>query len=161
MGSGSSRRSWQRFAGGLIDGMLGAVAAIPGLILYFGRLREGWAGSMGAEADPEAASRVVLQGAVWLSIGSLLLAIYQWYLITKTGQSLAKRWLGMRIVREESGQLPGFVHGVVLRSWISVSIGLIPYFGGCVGLVDAIAIFFGDRRQTLHDRIARTLVIRD
>jgi len=94
-------------------------------------------------------------------IGPLLLAAYQWSMIAKTGQSLAKRWLGMRIIHEDTGTAPGFVNGVLLRSWLFGFAGFIPYVGGCIGIIDAVAIFIGNRRQTLHDRVARTLVIQE
>ena len=149
----------QRLGGAIIDGLLSMATAIPGAIGWFVSMREQWDGSQPAAADPEQAFGSVMQGVALIMIGPLILGIYQWYLITKTGQTLAKKWLGMRIVREGSGELPGFVHGVLLRNWLFFFAGMIPYLGSCVGLADAIAIFFGERRQTLHDRVAGTLVI--
>jgi uncharacterized RDD family membrane protein YckC len=148
----------QRFAGSFIDGLLYMATALPGVILYFVVWRNDWAASMD---DTGEANFVMAKGAAVTMLGPLILAVYQWYLIAKSGQSLAKRWLRMRIVREETGALPGFVHGVVLRQWIFFFAGMMPYVGSCVGLADALAIFFGDRRQTLHDRVARTLVIQE
>ena len=73
---------------------------------------------------------------------------------------MAKAWLRTRIIRE-NGERPGFVHGVVLRSWAIAVLGMVPFVGSLVGLADALAIFSGTTRQTLHDRIAHTLVIQD
>jgi len=95
-----------------------------------------------------------------LALGGLLLLafqIFQWYLVAATGQSLAKRWLGMQIVRLD-GTPPGFLHGVVLRSWILLAIAYIPYLGQLVALVDALMIL-GEERRCLHDHIAGTRVI--
>ena len=149
----------QRLGGAMIDGLLSTATAIPGFMVFMAFMKEGWAGTSpsGQSYENLISNAVQLMGLIF--IGPLLLGAYQWYLITKTGQTLAKRWLGMRIVREGSGELPGFVHGVLLRTWLFFFAGLIPYLGGCIGLVDAIAIFFGDRRQTLHDRVAGTIVI--
>lgn len=95
-----------------------------------------------------------------IGVGGLLLLafqIFQWYLVATTGQSVAKRWLGMQIVRLD-GDLPGFLHGVVLRSWIILAIAYIPYLGQLVALVDALMIL-GEERRCLHDHIAGTRVI--
>jgi uncharacterized RDD family membrane protein YckC len=149
----------QRLAGAIIDGLLSAATAMPGLLLYVFVLREQWSASMPSPPNASDAFRVVMQGVALVSVGPLVLGSYQWWLITKTGQSLAKRWLGTRIAREESGDIPGFVRGVLLRTWLFTAAGLIPYAGSFVALADAIAIFVGGRRQTLHDRAARTIVI--
>ena len=148
----------QRFVGSFVDGLLYAATAIPGIVAYFGIFRNDWASTISSPGEVES---VVMRGALIAGVGPLLLAAYQWSLIAKTGQTLAKRWLRMRIVREETGELPGFVRGVLLRNWVFFFAGMVPYVGGCVGLADAVAIFFGERRQTLHDRVARTLVIQE
>jgi uncharacterized RDD family membrane protein YckC len=84
----------------------------------------------------------------------LALAIFQWYLISTTGQTLAKKWMGIRIVRVDGSEL-GFLYGVFLRNWIlQVASALI----GLVGLIDALMIF-GDERRCLHDHIAGTKVV--
>ena len=136
----------QRFLGWVVDGTLAGVAMLPGMVL--GAIL--MAGEHGRDMGPW----LVTGGLV----GMLLLVAFQWYLISTTGQSIAKRWLGMRIVRV-NGELPGFLHGVVLRSWIVAMMASVPLVGGGVGLIDALLIFAGTTRQTLHDRIAGTIVI--
>jgi uncharacterized RDD family membrane protein YckC len=130
----------QRLAGSVIDTILYGAAALPGVSLAF-LVGEGH--SLGAAV-----------------LGVLLLALYQWSRIAATGQSAAKAWLHTRIILE-NGERPGFVHGVVLRSWVMALLGMVPFAGYLVGLADALAIFSGSTRQTLHDRIAHTLVIQD
>jgi hypothetical protein len=135
----------QRFGGWLIDSLLAAATAIPGVIAYsmyvYGNRGIGEAATVAEQGE---AIGMMFQYMGLIFIGPLILGIYQWYLITKTGQT---------------GELPGFVYGVLLRNWLFVFAGLIPYVGGCIGLADAIAIFFGDRRQCLHDRVAGTIVV--
>lgn len=122
-----------RLGAAIVDGMLYVVPAIFAGIGF------------GAELIP-----LGLLGFV----GIFALAIYQWYLISTTGQSLAKKWMGIRIVMED-GSPVDFVHGVLLRSWvIGVANQIIPFFG----LVDALMIF-GEQRRCLHDHIASTKVI--
>ena len=84
-----------------------------------------------------------------------MLASYQWYLVATTGQSLAKRWFGIKIVRLD-GSLPGFVNGVLLRSWVLHALNAVCNF---VGLIDALMIF-GEQSRCLHDLIAGTKVIK-
>jgi uncharacterized RDD family membrane protein YckC len=94
---------------------------------------------------------VIGAGAIFAWIA---LVAYQWYLISTSGQTLAKKWLGIRIVRVDGSQL-GFLYGVVLRSWVmGFAAGLIPF----VGLVDVLLIF-GDERRCLHDHLAGTKVV--
>ena len=88
------------------------------------------------------------------------ISIFQWVLITNTGQSIGKRMLGIQI-RKDDGQLPGFVHGVLLREWIPNLI--IGFFNNCClgwipWLVDYLYVL-GEDRKCLHDRIASTTVI--
>ena len=96
-----------------------------------------------------------------LLIGPFLLACYQWTMTATTGQTIAKRWLRTRVVREGTGAVPGFVNGVLLRNWLFSLAGMMPGIGGCIGLADALVIFSGNTRQTLHDRVARTIVIQE
>jgi uncharacterized RDD family membrane protein YckC len=141
----------QRFLGAFIDNLLYTAAAVPGLIAF---LALAW-----DELEASSRSEDLPPSFVVVLVGPLLLAIYQWSLIAKTGQSLAKRWLKTRIVRAETATAPGFVNGVLLRSWLFGAAGAMPFVGGCIGLADSLAIFAGDRRQTLHDRVAGTIVI--
>jgi len=146
----------QRFVAQFIDNLLYVAAAIPGLIVLLVLAPNVFDTSSDTTAADEFPA-----AALWVLVGPLLLAFYQWNMVAKTGQSFAKRWLRTRIVREDSGAPPGFVNGVLLRVWLPSAAGAIPGVGGCIGLADALAIFFGDRRQTLHDRIARTIVIQE
>jgi uncharacterized RDD family membrane protein YckC len=129
-----------RFAGNFLDGILFIPPLIPGGAVLL------------AGGDDMATVALVVVG-----VGAALFAAFQWYLVATTGQSLAKRWLSMRIVKLD-GSPVNFVSGVVLRSWVLFPLQLIPYVGNLIGLVDAVMIFGQDRR-CLHDRIAGTKVV--
>jgi uncharacterized RDD family membrane protein YckC len=105
------------------------------------------------------------QQLVFLLCG-LPIMILQWYLVVKTGQSLGKRWLGIKIVKLD-GSPVDFVSGVVLRSWVLygttalAQILGIPFLmipGTLLEFLDPFFIF-GRQRRTLHDRIAGTKVV--
>jgi len=133
-------------------------ASLLDLLLYFGAAMPGVL--VGALLDPSLGDGTAQQGVgVVAGAGLTCLALhaYQCYLIATSGQSLAKRWLRVRIVLE-NGEVPGFWKGVVLRSWLLAVLRVIPMVGYIVGLVDTLMIF-GDDQRCLHDRIAGTRVI--
>jgi len=82
---------------------------------------------------------------------------YQCYLVTTSGQSLAKKWMGLQIVRLDGAPV-GFVHGVVLREWLVLVIGFIPFVGLLFRLADSVLIF-GEDRRCVHDHFAGTMVV--
>jgi uncharacterized RDD family membrane protein YckC len=123
-----------RLGASIVDGMLFLAAIVVVAVV----------GAAGGE-------ELAIAGGV---LGYLAMAAFQWYLIATTGQSLAKKWLGIRIVKLD-GSLPGFVNGVVLRVWV---LGVVSTFLGFLPLIDALLIF-GDERRCLHDHIASTKVI--
>lgn len=94
-------------------------------------------------------------------LGPLPLVIYQWYLIATRGQTLGKKWTGIKIIKVNGSRLD-FVSGVILRNWILVLPAMIPGAGkalnALISLVDGLMIF-GHRRRCLHDRIAGTTVV--
>lgn len=128
-----------RLAGAMLDTILYLAAAVPGIVLL-----------------------VVLSDesvAAWVTIALpiLGLGVYQMILVAGTGQSLAKRWLKMKIVKIDGSDVD-FVSGVILRSWVMAGLGMIPFIGNFIGIIDAVMIF-GDDRRCLHDKIASTKVI--
>lgn len=134
-----------RLGAAILDGLVTFIFVLPGAFIL----------AVGALASiPEGVS---LAGGVLMGLGALAIGVYQWYLIATTGQSLGKKWLGIKIVRQ-NGDPIGFLHGVVLRSWIISLLSNIPKVGFVVGLVDVLFIF-GQRKLCLHDHIANTKVI--
>ena len=89
-------------------------------------------------------------------LASLAFLIAQVVLLTRYGQTIGKKALGIRIVLVTTGQNGGFVPNVVLRAWLNFIIGLIPFYS----LVDVLFIFREDRR-CIHDLIAGTRVVAD
>ncbi|MBM4365704.1 MAG: RDD family protein [Deltaproteobacteria bacterium] len=77
-------------------------------------------------------------------------------LVTR-GQTLGKRALGLRIV-DEDGNIPAWGKLLVAREGSRYAMGLVPYLGVVLSLGDALMIF-GERHQTLHDKVAGTYVI--
>jgi uncharacterized RDD family membrane protein YckC len=94
-------------------------------------------------------------GTVLLLLGLLAIAVFQWAIIATSGQTLGKRWTGLRVITEK-GDRVGFFRGVFLRVWI-MSVGSL-LSGGVAWLLDPFFVF-GKQHRTLHDYLAGTLVI--
>jgi uncharacterized RDD family membrane protein YckC len=130
-----------RLAAGTIDAFSQVASALPGALLAS-------TGLVGAGA-----------GAVLALVGFMAFALYQMVGITRSGQTLGKRWLGLRILRQD-GRLPGFLHGWFLRNFVFVAAAtLLPVIGAVAYFVVNPILMFGDRRRALHDMIADTKVV--
>jgi uncharacterized RDD family membrane protein YckC len=131
----------KRFVGAIIDGVL---VLVPMLFLL-------------AVVDGAQNEDSIMIMAL-LAIG--VVAIFQAVLVTMYGKSVAKFVLGITIVKDADDQLPGFVHGVLLRMFVPGLISNIPLVGGIFGLVNPLYIF-GEEKRCLHDLIAGTKVLDD
>ncbi len=140
-----------RFIANLIDNALLFASIITGVVfvkwLEVRGLIDSPLGNGQAEADPS------LIGLLVLGIIPVVLIIVQWVLISTSGQTIGKKLLMIRIV-SQSGKLPGFVQGVVLRNWLRCAFNAIPFFA----FLDWIFIFTASSR-CLHDYIAGTRVV--
>jgi uncharacterized RDD family membrane protein YckC len=143
----SSRKQHQlasrgkRFLGALVDSLFLMLGAAPGFVLMIA--------TIDSNEELSTVALFVMLG------GMLIVGIINWVMITNSGQSIAKRMLGMQIVKADTGELPGFLHGVVLRSWVPAAINQACSF---FSLIDALWIF-GEECRCLHDLIAQTVVI--
>ncbi|MDQ4001563.1 MAG: RDD family protein, partial [Actinomycetota bacterium] len=70
------------------------------------------------------------------------------------GQTLGKKLLGIKVVREDTGAVPG-VRAAAIRSVLRLVDGLFSY------LVAFIAVLASAKNQRLGDMAAHTLVVRD
>ncbi|MBM3997692.1 MAG: RDD family protein [Planctomycetes bacterium] len=129
-----------RLAAALIDGVVALLALGPGLIVY------------------ASSEHINITGITLLIVGAVALAICQWTLLVKRGQTIGKYAMNVRIVRYTDGSNPGFVGAVFLRSIVPGLIGAIPCIGSLFGLADELCIF-GDDCRCLHDYIAGTKVV--
>lgn len=119
----------------LLDLMLLAAVIVPGVIVV-------------ETYDPE------IGGLLLLTVPPLVL-ILQWVLISTTGQSLGKRWLGLRVITCKGARI-GFFRGVFLREWVMKGGSSVLY--GFPVLLDPL-FALSRTRQCLHDHLADTLVI--
>ena len=93
---------------------------------------------------------------LWLL--SLGWGAYNGYLNGTTGQSIGKKMVGLKVVGEQTGQVIGAGMGLV-RWAIPAVIGFIPCIGALFLLVDLLFPLWDPKKQTLHDKAVKSLVI--
>lgn len=98
-----------------------------------------------------------LPSTVYWAVGiyTLLYFMVQAFLLYKSGQSVGKKVLKIKIVDEQTSQIPPLTRSFLIRSVVFI---IINYFAFFFILID-FAFMFTERRRTLHDRLAKTLVV--
>jgi uncharacterized RDD family membrane protein YckC len=140
----------QRLAASLLDGLVSLPAVIP-LVLAMAPLE-----------DSDVAPTLTGSQWTWLAVAVvwlLAVMVINLVMLTKRGQTIGKKWMGIRIARVEDDGNPGFVKAVLLRGFVNGLIGSIPLIGPVYSLVDICFIFREDRR-CIHDHIAGTRVVK-
>jgi uncharacterized RDD family membrane protein YckC len=87
-----------------------------------------------------------------------VVALIQILLIIWRGQSIGKILFKIRIVDEKSGLKAGLMQGAVLRTLLFNLAYNLPLVGSLIFMVDFISLFT-EKNRTLHDRLAKTLVV--
>ena len=137
-----------RLAAYLLDGLIGLVAFVPFvLVLPF-------VSTIG-ERNYDVAFGIAAGLCFFLLLG---LTVWNCILLSRGGQTLAKRLLGIRIVRRD-GSHCGLLRIIFARYLPVVVLGAVPFFGSLVTLADALLIF-RDSCRCLHDEIADTIVVK-
>jgi uncharacterized RDD family membrane protein YckC len=130
-----------------------AAAFVDGLVYLFALL----IGALVGRVDAKAPLALSPDGSLaYLAVLALLLALNA-YLLHRSGQSVGKRALGIRIVRN-NGSRAGLGRSFGLRLLLPWAVAWIPVAGALFVLVDILCIFRGDRR-CLHDFMADTRVV--
>jgi uncharacterized RDD family membrane protein YckC len=93
-------------------------------------------------------------GLLWMVIMLTINGI----LAYQNGQSIAKKWLGIKDVRTDGSRV-SFARIFWLRNVLNTCFSFIPLAGGFYGLIDALFIF-GSAKRCVHDYIADTIVVR-
>jgi uncharacterized RDD family membrane protein YckC len=103
--------------------------------------------------------RVGVGNSIWQSvIAAVLYLAYDTFLISRTGQTLGKKWLGMRVADLANGSTPS-VRTALIRAavlWIPFA-----FCCACVWTLICGGWSYFDRpyKQGLHDKAAKTVVV--
>ncbi len=91
-------------------------------------------------------------------IAALLYIGYDTFMISRTGQTLGKKWLGMRVANLDDGSTPS-----VQTSLVRALVLWIPFAFCCACIWTAIcggwSYFDKPYKQGLHDKAAKTVVV--
>lgn len=101
----------------------------------------------------------LLEGVLWLV--TLIIGWYIWLAFTaQTAQTPAKRILGVYVLDAATG-LPVSGGKIWVREILvkQLLVMLVNAVVGVAGLIDALWVFFDKDRQTLHDKVASTVVV--
>ena len=91
-------------------------------------------------------------------LGILALIAYNCVLLHRNGQTIAKKMLGIKVVRRD-GSRAGLGRIFALRFLPVNLLAQIPMLGAFIALTDALLIF-GEERRCLHDIFADTIVVK-
>lgn len=94
---------------------------------------------------------------VFMLLGYVIVIGVQGYFLTTQGQSIGKKALGLRILKEDTGANGGFVTNVLMRTILPAIIGQLTC--GLFSLIDVLFIF-SDDQKCLHDKMAGTIVVK-
>ncbi|MDL2079627.1 RDD family protein [Streptomyces sp. GXMU-J15] len=91
-------------------------------------------------------------------IAAVLYISYDTFMMSRTGQTLGKKWLGMRVANLDNGATPS-----VQTSFVRALVLWIPFAFCCACIWTAIcggwSFFDKPYRQGLHDKAAKTVVV--
>jgi uncharacterized RDD family membrane protein YckC len=132
-----------RLGAAMLDGLIVGVLYLPGLLL------------IGFAQDNKTVSYV---GASLIVLAILAVIAYNCVLLHRNGQTIAKKMLGIKVVRSDGSRI-GLGRIFALRFLPISLLGAIPLVGPLVSLTDALMIF-GEERRCLHDQFADTIVIK-
>jgi uncharacterized RDD family membrane protein YckC len=152
----ASRRA--RFGGGVIDVVVVLViqAILVGPTIRWDRLGQAGYGTAYVAGRP--GTRLAEFFAV------LIAFLYYWLQHARWGQTLGKRAAGTRLVRMPDGGAVSWGQAA-WRAGFSILFALVANlltcgFGGVLALIDPAWLLWDQRRQALHDKAAKTLVIK-
>jgi uncharacterized RDD family membrane protein YckC len=136
----------------MIDGLIFGLSIVPGLVLL--TMVGGTDSSLEFMRQQDRAASIGFGLVALLFFG---VAVWNCVLLHRRGQTIAKKMLGIRVVRKD-GSRCGLARIFFARYLPVTLLGMVPFVGGLVSLVDALLIFRDDRR-CLHDEIADTIVV--
>jgi len=142
-------RRFTRLVAAILDSLIVLVPAVIGLMVMgdFGDLAA-------VDSDQDEIAMLFLRRLIVFALPILAINVY---LLGKSGQTLGKKALGIRIVRTD-GTMASLGRLLVLRIGLTNLLGFIPILGNFFGLLDSLFIF-GEERRCVHDYFADTMVV--
>jgi uncharacterized RDD family membrane protein YckC len=135
---------WRRLFAAILDGIiLSAISAVVSAPFFGFVMYDSGSKHLGARLGADLVTAVI--GLVYFAVQH-----------GKWGQTIGKRALGIRVVRAEDGGAIGYG----TAAWRVVFTYLISLVTcGIGGIIDVAWILGDQRRQALHDKVAKTIVV--
>lgn len=143
---------WRRLGGAFLDGLAVMFASIP-----VAWLLEKAGFNTHAFAHSSNGFSFRLEGFTGMTISFLVWMLINWSHLAR-GETLGKRLLGMKVVRKDGRPIPR-ANIITDRTLPVYLVSIVPGVGGLFVLIDCLLIFRSGR-NTLHDDLAKTKVIR-
>lgn len=144
----------RRAIAALIDGLaFGAInLLVPGLYAMYESVAKtkSWIHPWGTDSS------------LWplMLVNTLLAILLTAFCENRWGRTLGKLFLGIKVVSVSSHELPDFGQ-TLLRASLNMGATQLPVVGQAIMWLDLLWMLFNEKRQSLHDKIARTIVIRE
>lgn len=136
----------ERLGGWIVDIVLLAILSIP-VTIFSGLIEKILQGE-------QSFKDILFSGAT----NVFLYFLVNGYLLARHGQTVGKRVVGTMIVSISDGKILPFWKFALMRYLPFKLIGLIPFLGVLINLVDILFIFREDKR-CIHDHLAGTKVV--
>lgn len=152
-----------RLVARIIDGVIASIPfffVLPGVIALVVQTEALSTTGLSEEEIAQQMAVTMAESGVIFSImmavaGMLAIAVIQIVMLTKSGQTIGKKGMSVKIVMHDTGKNGGFVPNVLLRGFVNGLLSVIPFYK----LIDMLFIFREDKR-CVHDLIANTSVIK-
>lgn len=139
---------WARLGAAILDGVVLIVLFMALLFLT---------GTLEAMATGEQSPYQEVLGAM---VGLVLYLVVNGYLLHRSGQTVGKWALGIKIVSINDGRILPLWQVVLVRYLPQVLVSVIPVIGQWLVMIESLFVFRRDKR-CVHDLIAGTRVIRE
>ena len=150
----------QRAPGALIDGLISAGAAIVLIIIATTLGMLGSAAGGGGDTGSSIMGGLMCIGILLAGVASLGVGLYnKVFLVAKRGASIGQGIMGLKMV-DAAGNIPQ-MGSLIIRLLVSVGLGMIPVVGTFVVILDYLWPLWDEKKQTLHDKVAGTFVIKN
>jgi uncharacterized RDD family membrane protein YckC len=140
-----------RFLGSLIDGVIMLIVIVPIMFLT---------GYINIDDMMRGIQPSMYEQVKMAVIGFVVLVLLQGYFLYSSGQTIAKKILGTRIVTMQN-EKPDFIKLLTMRYGLVHLINQVPIVNFVFSLANALCIFIGNDRRCIHDYFAGTKVIMD
>src|SRR2546423_2253971 len=139
--------SWGRRVGAyMIDNLVLLLANVPGVAIIVAGLAQ----------TPDNKGLFALGAVLFLLSALVVPAVYFTILHGRSGQTLGKRWLRLRVVDAETGVAIGY--GRAFGRWLLVAV--LNFLCGLLGLLDGLWPLWDQQNQTWHDKAVSSVVVK-